>query len=176
MTARKFVSIVLRLWGALWALRAIIAFPGVLFFAAQTADSHSRHIILGNTVVELVWLVLGCVLFVKNEQIGAALFPDLQGELSIAATSSELQEVGFSLIAVYFGVGAISRLAGLIYQFARATPFDDQSRFSRLAERNPEALVTTGAQLLVCLMLFFGSQALAGFWRRVRSRNEPDGI
>jgi hypothetical protein len=172
MTARTLVSILLRLWGALWALGAILSFPRVLLFAAQAGDSHSRHLMLGNAVIEFVWLVLGFVLFIKNEQIAAALFPTLEGELSISATSSELQEVGFSLLAIYFGVGAVARLAGLIYEMARASPFDDRSRFSELAQRNAESLVSTAAQVLVCILLFFGSHGLAALWRRVRG-NEP---
>src|SRR5437016_948888 len=135
MTAKQIVSIILRLWGALWALGAIISFPGVIVFAAQAVDSQSRRIMLSNGIVELVWLVLGCVLFLKNEQIAAALFPNLEGEVSISATWRELQEVGFSLLAIYFGLGAVSHLAGVIYQFARSAPVDDQSRFSEIAQR-----------------------------------------
>src|SRR5438128_8720317 len=117
MTAKQFVRILLRLWGALWALRALISMPGILIVAAQTSGSHSRLMILSNGIVELVWFVLGCVLFLKNEQVAAALFPNIEGQISISATSHEVQEVGFSLLAVYFGLGAVSHLAGLIYQF-----------------------------------------------------------
>jgi len=172
MSAKTLVSIILRLLGALWVLSAIIGVPSVILFAAQTTDSSSRHIMLGNAVVDLVWLILGCVLFFKNEQIAGVLFPNTEGELAIAATAHELQQVGFSLLAVYFGIGAVARLAGLLYQFARAAPADDQSRFYEIARRNPESLASTAVQLIVCVLLFFGSQSLATFWRRVRGRDD----
>lgn len=71
----------------------------------------------------------------------------------------------------YFGLGALARLAGLMYQFARAAPVDNQSRFTELAQRSPENLVSTTAQLIVCILLFFGSRNLASFWLRVRGKN-----
>jgi len=145
----------------------VISIPGILFFASQVA-SDSRRITLSNGVVELVWLVLGCFLFFKSDQVADALFPTLDDELSINTTSRELQEVGFSLIAIYFAVGAVSRLAGLIYVFARAVPVEGQSRFTEVAQRNPENLIAMTAQLLVCIVLFFGTQGLANFWQRVR--------
>ena len=101
------------------------------------------------------------------------MFPNVEGSLSVAATSRELQEVGFSLLAIYFGLGAVSRLAGLIYQFARIRPIDDQSSFSQLAERTPQNLVSTAVQLLAWVVLFFGARGLASFWRRVRGRGVP---
>src|SRR5437879_10592983 len=103
MSAKTIISILLRLWGALWAIGAIIGIPGVLIYAGQAADSQTRHIMLSNGVVDLVWLGLGCLLFFKSEQVADAMFPNVEGSLSIAATSSELQQVGFSLLAIYFG-------------------------------------------------------------------------
>ena len=166
MTAKQIVNIVLRLLGALWALSAIISLPDLLQFATA-ADDQTRRLTLGNALSTLVWLIIGAAMFFKSEQIASALFPDTD-RLSISATSDELQQVGFSLLSVYFGIGAIATLAGLIYVAIRNEPMDE-SRLGYLWRLNPEHLVSAAAQLVVCIALFFGSKGLSRLWRRVRA-------
>lgn len=172
MTARNIISIVLRLWATVWVVGTVTSMATMLVFATHATNGESRHIFVSNFVVGVVWIVLGCVLFFQNERLAAALFPKTEGELAIAATSQELQAVGFSLLAIYFGCHAVSRLAGILYEFVRTPTFGDQSRFSGLAQNNPENLVTTAAQLIVAVILFFGSKGLSAFWNRVRGRNQ----
>jgi hypothetical protein len=74
MTAKQIVNIFLRLKGALWVLAALISFPAMLFFASSATDVQTRKMVLGNGLGEIVWLVIGIVVFFKSEVIATALF------------------------------------------------------------------------------------------------------
>ncbi len=167
MTAKQIANVALRLLGALWILSAIVSLPNLLQYASG-ADSQARRIVLGSAIGELVWLLVGVSLFLKSERIAALLFPG-EDRLSVSATAEELQQVGFSLLSVYFGVGAAGRVAGLIYVALRNEPIDE-SRVSYLWRLSPEKLVSASVELIICIALFVGSKALSRFWFRLRNR------
>jgi len=165
MTAKQLANIALRLLGALWTLSAIISLPNLLQLSSA-ADIQTRKLMLGSGVGELVWLIAGVALFLKSEKLAAFFFPGAE-LLSISASAQDLQQVGFSLLSVYFGISAAGRVAGLIYLAIRSEPFEE-SRLSYLWRLNPERLVSAGFELLICVALFFGSRALSHLWWRLR--------
>jgi hypothetical protein len=167
MTAKQIANIALRLLGAFWTLSAIIALPNLLQLSSA-ADTQTRKMMLGSGIGELVWLIAGATVFLKSESIAALFFPGTE-QLSVSATAQELQQVGFSLVSVYFGVLATGRVAGLVYVAMRSEPLDE-SRLSYLWRFNPERLVSAAVELIVCVVLFFGSKALSQFWWRLRGR------
>jgi hypothetical protein len=170
MTARQIVNIVLRLWGALWALGAIINFPPMLEFATSVHDAPSFRMALSNALVNLVWLVVGAVLFFKSERIANAFFPDGEA-LSISATAPELQQIGFSLLAAYFGIGACSRLLGHLYVLIRGDLPNGMSRIDYVLQPYPGNALSAVIELAVCIALFLGSKRLSAFWQRLRTRD-----
>ena len=150
MTAKQLANVILRLLSAVWTL----------------------SVLLGNVLVEIVWLIVAIIVFFNSEQIANFLFAGNAEQLSIAATARQLQELGFSLIAVYLGVSAAGRVTSLIYEFIRVEPDMDESRIAYLARTRTENLASAAVQLIVCIALFFGSKALARFWARLRARDE----
>ena len=147
-------------------ISAIISFPILLLNARANAEW--RVVELSNGVSQIVWLIIGATLFFKSERIAAGLFPQSE-QMSMSVTPEDLQKVGFSLIAIYFGIAAIASLGGLAYLAIRNEPVDE-THLSYLWRMNPEHLASAAVQLVVCIALFFGSHGLSVLWQRVRGR------
>lgn len=170
MTAKHLANIAIRILGALWVIGAVSGLPSLLAFTGA-ADAQSREMMLGNGVSQVFWLVAGVLLFRFSERIAASFFKGPE-ELTIAASAQQLQRVGFSLLAVYLGIAAASQIAGLVYLGVSGDP-SPESPLSYLWHLNPGQLVSAIAELVICIALFFGSDALSSFWSKLRARGEP---
>ncbi len=169
MTAKEIANIVLRLLGALWCVSALLSVPSMFVVPVTSADIPTRAFIISATINAALSFAAGAALLVWSRPVAASLFPSPQ-ELSIAATAPELQEVGFSLLAVYFAIEALSRIGGLTYTALQHEAWQDESRLEYLWRMNREGVISASVTLLAAIVLFFGSAQLAAFWHRVRGR------
>ena len=165
MTAREITNVVLRLLGLIWVAGAALTMPQ--FFWLDASTPQSKHLVIGSALSALLWLMFGLVVIVSSRTIADWLVGPGEA-LSIAATPRELQEIGLSLLGVYFGVGALGRLAGLVYIFARQDAVG--VRIESAWAVYPERIVTTAVELLLAIALFLGSHGIANLWARMRSR------
>jgi len=155
-------------------LKTIISFPVALRLAMTAGDAQVHHYAMANALVEIVWLAAGAILFFMSEQIANFLFAD--GEpLAISASAPELQRIGFSVIAVYFGVGSLAELFRFAYLYVRERPVDTFPTDTFMV-RYGDHLLSTIAEAIISIALFFGSRQLSDFWHRLRAREMPADV
>jgi hypothetical protein len=173
MTARHLANVAFRILGLMWSAAALVSLPEILTLGTA-ADANTRRIILTNTLVQILWLIIGVLLFVYCDRIAARMF---RGDepLEISATAPQLQEIGFSLLALYLGIPALVRVIALIYEAKRRT-MEGESQLKYAWQSGPERIVSTFISLVLCIALFFGSRALTAFWQKLRARevSEPE--
>ena len=148
-------------------LGALMSFPVALRFAMAAGAMQTHSVAMANALHEIAWMVVGAVVFFKSESIANFLFAD--GEpLAISASAADLQRVGFSVVAVVFGVSAVAELARLGYLYLRDRPSDS------FMVQYGDHLVSAVVEVVFSVVLFFGSKGLSDSWRRLRARDVPD--
>jgi hypothetical protein len=163
MRASEIATIFLRLIGALWFVSGMMAIPHVFIVLAATG-SGSRAITAASAISTILYLAVGGAMFIKSEAIGAWMFPYGEDKLSVSVDALSMQKIGFSLLAVYLGISALGRAAGLLYSQVRYGDYDE-SAMQYMWRVNKEDLVAATVEMLACVVLFLGAKRLAKFAR-----------
>ena len=173
MTTTQLANIILRILGALWIVRGLMALPQMILLSFQAAAS-AGFFVVGSVITSVLWVALGFVIYRKSEAVALAMFPD--GETaSVSNEPDRMLEMGFALLAVYLGIDAVGRVAGLLFALSRHDSWQSDSHIEYLWNSRSEDLLAASVELIACLALFLGRRGLARVARSVRSMPEDAG-
>jgi hypothetical protein len=135
------------------------------FFRAEFGGGDAwKYGIRMNTVSWAFTLLVGLVLLMRGEAIARAVFPH-EESIAVDVDAHTLQAIGFSMLAVYLAIGALSGVATGLYGILARRP-DESANYvwPKTGEHFAGALV----ELLAAAVLFFGTPRLVRFARRLQ--------
>lgn len=168
MTAQQIAHVVLRLLGVLWLVSGLMSLPQVLSLSSMQGPESGRALVIGAAVTSVLWIALGIALYVLSNALAKLMFPNGNAS-SLSVDTSDMLQVGFVLVAVYLGIDALGRVAGLLFTVSQHEPWQTDSPLAYVWNTKREALLAASVELIACVALFLGSRGLARVARAVRS-------
>jgi len=179
MVQRDFADIGIKLLGIFALMYALRYVPTLV--QALNMDPHKDMpiAIAASLLGVFLYLGLGRWLITRSKYLSRRLFP-FEAQTGTHINSESFQAVLFSAVGVYVLCESIPEAVRTFthYMFSDRSGADDYARKFLVLEyvaQNWAALLALVAQLLLGIVLFFGSKGLAAYWHRLRPMSRlPD--
>ena len=173
MDARGVGAVALRVWGLLLLLTTISAIPVVIMGMRATPypDDQAAFIRasqMGSLLSLLANVALGLCLLLWADWVAGLALPET-APIQVGVDQSQLLSVGLALVGAVTLVNGLGDAAGLGYVLQGKPKWGDISNTQYLWERESEAMVRAGFNILVGCILLLGRSGLARAWAEVRS-------
>lgn len=173
MTKQEFVSICLKLLGVFAIIESLPLLQHLTMIISMLGDDAPKRIwmFIGLMVPFLLVFTAGVFLLRSSEKLGAALVreDDTLGTGS-SLHSKDIQAVAFSVVAVLVFLLAVPRLIHVISNIWILLSMEPPSHMrNSLVVNTWQMAITAAVQMGLATFLFFRSQGLVNFWRRIQT-------
>ena len=172
MTNRSLATGVFRAWGMMWLAYAFLGIPQLLTFLVSkpysSADSAMHNYALWSYVSALLAsLAVSAFLIVRAGWLADRVFTR-EESLHVGVDGAEFQAILFSVVGLYFALDGLRDLAGSAHILISRPSGDSRGSLEYLWAERWKTLITSAAEIIFGVGLFFGSRGLRNLWRRYR--------
>jgi hypothetical protein len=173
MDGRGIGAVALRVWGLVLLLGTITVIPGVILSMTAAAYPEDQAAVIRASQMSsllhlLAGVALGLCLLLWADGLARLALPDTT-LIHLGVSQAELLAVGLALVGAVTLVHGLSDAAGLGYVLRSKPKWGDLSNTQYLWEREAEAMVRAGVNVLAGCVLLLGRNGLARTWAQLRS-------
>lgn len=168
MTAKAFAQVLLRVWGVVLIVSALIWMA-----SAVTVAYNGRAFVIPLVMRLLIELGVGLTLIRNGDRIGAWLVSDIEAD-GPPMNGVQAQAIGLAILGAWFLIRGLSDLLGIsLVYFNPPTP-DEAGFTASLREKQFRAMIIGGVQaaagaILLLRRVDFATRISRG-WRNVRGQ------
>jgi hypothetical protein len=173
MDARGIGAVALRVWGLVLLLGTISVIPAVIMSMTAAAYPEDQAALIragqmSSLLSLLANVALGLCLLLWADGLARLALPET-ATIQVGVSQAELLSVGLALVGAVTLVHGLGDAAGLGYVLRGKPKWGDISNTQYLWERESEAMVRAGVNILAGCVLLLGRNGLARTWAQLRS-------